>query len=360
MTALLCPLFQDPQVTDNNEFLAGGLLWFYEAGTSTLTNAFTTEAGDVAWSNPIVLNSRGESGGTIWLASGQSYRIVLEGKPFYGQEHGRTITDHDDITGVPLSVEAEEWIPFAGAPTYISSTSFTVVGDYRDIFSSSRKLRIISSSGVGISSVTSSTFGANTTTINVTGPIDAGIYAVEYSFLTLSATPDRFDSLVAVNLNIANDAMINNNLTVVGNTDLQDDVTVGGNVYADGNVLVFETQAVWSNLNNTFDTSSNTSGFVYFENGLRLYRGYEIQDFVSTGTTQQLSFVYLFSSPFPTRCFQVMTQFGEFTPSTLAAYSPIISVQSIDVDRFQYNVICRSAVPAGTYNFTFDIFGMGH
>lgn len=360
MTALLCPLFQEPQVTDNNEFLVGGLLWFYEAGSSTLTEAYTTDAGDVAWSNPIVLNSRGETGGTIWLTPGQSYRIVLEGRPYYGQSHGVVITEHDDISGIPVSVEAEEWVLFPGTPTYVSATSFTVVGDYRNIFVANRKIRLTDSGGISNHSITTSSFGAGVTTVNIDGTIDSGLSLVQYSFITPDATPDRFVGLVTGSLNVANNTMIGGDALVVGKLDVNSNVSVNGNVIVDGGVTVFGTEAAWSNINNTFDTADPSSGFIYFENGLRFYRGYDAITLVANGTDQTFGFVHTFSSPFPTYCFQVMATFGDFIPSSLAAYSPIFSVVSIDNDQFQYNIICRAPVPAGTYTVELFILAIGY
>ena len=201
MTAYLCPVFQEPQFTDNDEFLAGGLLWFYEAGTSTLATAYTTEDQSAAWPNPIVLNSRGESGGTIWLAQGQAYRIVLEGKPAYGQTHGAVITEHDDITGInDPSVGATDgnWILFAGEPTYISGTSFSVPGDFRDVFAERRRVYSINNSGVVYSSVSSASYAAGVTTVNVvndSGTLDVGLSAVYYSFSLPIALPTDIYSL---------------------------------------------------------------------------------------------------------------------------------------------------------------------
>lgn len=323
MTVLLCPLFQEPQVTDNNEFLVGGLLWFYEAGSSTLTEAYTTDAGDVAWSNPIVLNSRGETGGTIWLTPGQSYRIVLESRPYYGQSHGVVITEHDDISGMPVSVEAEEWVLFPGTPTYISATSFTVVGDYRNIFVASRKIRLTDSGGISNHSITTSSFGAGVTTVNIDGTTDSGLSLVQYSFITLGATPDRFGGLVASSINVANDIMINGNALVVGNLDVNGNVTIGGN-------------EAWTNANNTFGISASPdSGFMSFENGLRFYRASFTVSFPNG--VNYAEGTYTFSSPFPTACLQVIVCFGQLG-ITIPYQCPIIWVPSMTKDDFVYKM----------------------
>lgn len=268
MTATLCPVFQDSQFTSNNEFLSGGLLWFYEAGSSTLATAYTTNAGGVAWSNPIVLDSRGETGGTIWLDPALSYRIVLESRPYYGQTHGVVITEHDDITGVPVAVYAEEWVPFAGAPTYISTSSFTVEGDFRDVFVADRKLLITSASVETIHSVISSSFGSGVTTVNVTGSINSNIATVAYSFITPDASPNRFENVT-----------VTNDLTVSGDTVLDGNVAVGGNATITGNLNSIPIANWWNNTNNAPHFGAGT-GYQKFNNGLLVQWGT-----AGTGTT---------------------------------------------------------------------------
>jgi hypothetical protein len=67
------------QFFDNNGvILSGGKLYTYAAGTTTPLVSYTTSAGNVARTNPIVLNSAGRvgDGGEIWLTSAQ-YKFVL-------------------------------------------------------------------------------------------------------------------------------------------------------------------------------------------------------------------------------------------------------------------------------------------
>jgi len=67
------------QFFDNNGVpLAGGLIYTYAAGTTTPQATYTTSAGTVAHTNPIVLNSAGRvSGGQIWLLFA-NYKFVLQ------------------------------------------------------------------------------------------------------------------------------------------------------------------------------------------------------------------------------------------------------------------------------------------
>jgi Domain of unknown function (DUF4183) len=67
------------QFFDNNGVpLSGGKLYTYAAGTTTPLVSYTTSAGNVARTNPIVLDSAGRvpSGGEIWITS-SAYKFVL-------------------------------------------------------------------------------------------------------------------------------------------------------------------------------------------------------------------------------------------------------------------------------------------
>ena len=67
------------QFFDNSgDPLSGGKLYSYEAGTTTPQVTYTTNAGNVARTNPVVLDSAGRvpSGGEIWITS-QAYKFVL-------------------------------------------------------------------------------------------------------------------------------------------------------------------------------------------------------------------------------------------------------------------------------------------
>jgi hypothetical protein len=84
------------QFFDNNGgILSGGLVYTYAAGTTTPQATYTTSAGNVAHTNPIVLNSAGRvaSGGEIWLTDAVAYKFVLE------TSAAVTIATYDNVTG---------------------------------------------------------------------------------------------------------------------------------------------------------------------------------------------------------------------------------------------------------------------
>ena len=83
------------QFFDNNGVpLAGGLIYTYEAGTTTPQVTYTTSAGTIAHTNPIVLNSAGRvPGGELWLVIGSNYKFVLQ------TSTATTIATYDNIYG---------------------------------------------------------------------------------------------------------------------------------------------------------------------------------------------------------------------------------------------------------------------
>ena len=62
-------------VDSNGNALSGGLLFTYQAGTTTKFATYTDATGDTQNTNPIVLNQRGEA--PIWLVPTQAYKFVL-------------------------------------------------------------------------------------------------------------------------------------------------------------------------------------------------------------------------------------------------------------------------------------------
>jgi hypothetical protein len=78
-SVLLSPYGNGQQFFDNNGVpLAGGLLYTYQAGSSTPLVTYTENGGNVANANPIVLDSSGRTPQQIWLLTGFSYKFVLQ------------------------------------------------------------------------------------------------------------------------------------------------------------------------------------------------------------------------------------------------------------------------------------------
>jgi hypothetical protein len=78
MTSALLPanlVFRAYTQTGMPAPLAGGKLYFYQAGTSTPQAAYTDATGLVALPNPVILDANGQA--SPWLKSGLSYKINL-------------------------------------------------------------------------------------------------------------------------------------------------------------------------------------------------------------------------------------------------------------------------------------------
>jgi len=94
------------QFLDNNgNPLSGGLLYTYQAGTTTPHATYTSAAGTTAHTNPIELNAAGrvQDSGEIWLANESSYKFVLK------TAGDATIATYDDIfvsTDAPSQAQA--------------------------------------------------------------------------------------------------------------------------------------------------------------------------------------------------------------------------------------------------------------
>jgi hypothetical protein len=93
--------------------LAGGLLYTYEAGTTTPAATYTTNAGTIANTNPIILDAAGRPPSEIWLAN-QPYKLVLK------TSTGVLIWTMDNITGLPSAGSQNDLVATQG------QTAFTV------------------------------------------------------------------------------------------------------------------------------------------------------------------------------------------------------------------------------------------
>jgi hypothetical protein len=95
--------------------LAGGLLYSYEAGTTTPAPTYTSAAGTIANTNPIVLDAAGRPPSEVWLSSAYSYKLVL-----------RTSTSvllwtMDNLTGINIKSADQAY-----ATATAGQTAFTV------------------------------------------------------------------------------------------------------------------------------------------------------------------------------------------------------------------------------------------
>ena len=85
------------QFFDNaGNVLTGGKLFTYAAGTTTPQTTYTTSAGNVPWSNPIILDAAGRVSGSgeIWLSDGTQYKFILR------DSNDVLIATYDNVIGI--------------------------------------------------------------------------------------------------------------------------------------------------------------------------------------------------------------------------------------------------------------------
>jgi hypothetical protein len=177
----------------------GNQLFFYVSGSvNTKQNTYTDSTGSVANANPLVLNALGEPTTQIWFTAGQSYKVVYA--PSTDTDPPVSpIWTIDNLVGINDSTinAVSEWV--AGpAPTYISATSFSLVGDQTSTFNLGRRLKTTNTGGTVYSIITASTFSTVTTVtvVNDSGTLDSGLSAVSYALLssTNSSVPGFLQS----------------------------------------------------------------------------------------------------------------------------------------------------------------------
>lgn len=97
MAVFLSPVFgvAGQVFDDNGNPLAGGKIYTYAAGTTTNATTYTTSAGNIAHTNPIVLDGAGRvPSGEIWLTDGVSYKFVVE------DANNVLIGTYDNLVGI--------------------------------------------------------------------------------------------------------------------------------------------------------------------------------------------------------------------------------------------------------------------
>jgi hypothetical protein len=98
--------------TNTGAVLTGGKLFTYAAGTTTPAVTYTTSAGNVAHTNPIILDAAGRvPGGEIWLTVGVNYKFILKDSNdvligTYDNIPGQFNTDASLVTYTPAGTGA--------------------------------------------------------------------------------------------------------------------------------------------------------------------------------------------------------------------------------------------------------------
>lgn len=97
--------------------LAGGLLYVYTAGTTTPATTYTTQAGTIANTNPIVLNAGGRTPNEVWVIGGVLYKFVLKNSA------GVTVGTYDNIPAIDDPTLFNNLITVTGTNTLIGTST---------------------------------------------------------------------------------------------------------------------------------------------------------------------------------------------------------------------------------------------
>lgn len=189
MTAFLAPdPIQSTQLIPGGIVpAAGGLLFCYQAGTSTKLNTYTDPTASTARANPIVLDSGGNipGNGEVWITS--TAKFVLA--PFNDSDPPVspywTRDNYSGINNITSQLAGAEWV-VGPAPTFISVSTFALGGDQTNTFTKNRRVKATVTAGTVYGMVNTSAFGVSTT-VNILmdgTPLDPGLSAVSYGVLS--------------------------------------------------------------------------------------------------------------------------------------------------------------------------------
>ena len=196
--------------TNTGAVLTGGKLFTYLAGTTTPEATYTTSSGDVARTNPIILDSAGRvpSGGEIWITVGVTYKFLLKDSNdvligTYDNISSSSNTDASLVSYTPAGTGAVTTTVQAKLRQYVSPQDFGAVGNgstddttalqamftaakYVDLGDSSKNYKITSALTIqtgtvivgGYATITQTT--NNTQIINYTGRSNISISGVKF------------------------------------------------------------------------------------------------------------------------------------------------------------------------------------
>jgi hypothetical protein len=184
MAFFLAPVCNSQIIDANGNPLVGGFIYTYLAGSTTPVATYTSNTGGTPQANPIVLNSLGLPASPIWLQSGLSYKFVVKDASLV------TLETLDNIAGINDSATQDQWTLYAGTPTYVSATSFTLAGDQTNTFQIGRRVKSTNTGGTVYSTIVNSVYGSPNTTVTVvndSGALDSGLSSVSLGLITATS-----------------------------------------------------------------------------------------------------------------------------------------------------------------------------
>jgi len=174
---------------DTGAIVPSGLLFIYTAGTSTKKNIFQDNAGAVANSNPIVLNSAGRLPNSIWTTTGD-IKVVFSPSDDTDPPTNAFWTEDDwTLINDTSTAVSDEWVDNSLTTTFVSATSWTFSGDQTTAFHVGRRVRITDTGGTIYGTIATSAYVDPTTTLTVnldSGTIDSGISKAVYGIVSFT------------------------------------------------------------------------------------------------------------------------------------------------------------------------------
>jgi hypothetical protein len=115
--------------TNTGAVLTGGKLYTYAAGTTTPLPSYTTNTGNVARTNPVVLDAAGRvpDGGEIWITA-QPYKFVLK------DSNDVLIATYDNISGLGAASYQIQNFTGTGSQTVFTLSAASFGEDYTFVY----------------------------------------------------------------------------------------------------------------------------------------------------------------------------------------------------------------------------------
>ena len=184
----------DPQFFDNNGVpLAGGVLYFYEAGTSNPKAVYADSGETTSLGTSVTLDSSGRA--KIWLDG--YYKVVLN------DSLGNLIWTEDNVSSAfsPAAASASnssQWAVQSDTLTYIGATQFSVPGDKTSAYLVGNRIQATVTAGTITGTITVAAAGGSPikTTVTVvwdlSQALDSGLSAVSVGIISASAGASPF------------------------------------------------------------------------------------------------------------------------------------------------------------------------
>jgi hypothetical protein len=173
------------QIEDSNGSpLAGGVFYFYAAGTTTPKAVYADSAMGTSLGVSVTLDSAGR--GEIWLDG--YYYVVLK------DSIGNTIKTQDNVSSsysqsTPAAATYSEWAVQSDVLTYIGATKFSVPGDKTLVYVVGKRIKATVTAGTITGTITGSSAGGSPikTTVTVlwdlSQALDSGLSAVSVGII---------------------------------------------------------------------------------------------------------------------------------------------------------------------------------